>query len=234
MASSKHILVVEDDPVTREMLSAYFEKEGFEVSQATDGDEMRRAIARQRPDLVLLDITLPGEDGLSLMRDLRKDGDTAIIMVTAKNEDIDRIVGLELGADDYVTKPFNPRELLARARNVMRRGEAGGAKGPELTRYFDVYALDLYRRRLTASGGAPVRLTKGEFDLLAVFVQNPGRVLTRDELLDLVNSRNLSPLDRTIDVMVGRLRRKLERDPKNPKILVTVHGVGYVFSTQVS
>lgn len=235
---TKKVLVVEDEPVTRETLKAYFEKEGFIVFTAEDGEEMKQVLAQDSVDLILLDINLPGEDGLSLMRQMQRDDDVAVILVTAKSDDIDRIVGLELGADDYVTKPFNPRELLARARNVLRRNETHGADpvpaGTSPLRNFDNFSLDLYRRRLTNRAGEQIKLTKGELDLLAAFVQNPGRVLGREELLDLINSKNLSPLDRTIDVMVGRLRRKLEDDPKNPRILVTVHGAGYVLSTEVS
>ncbi|MBB4302737.1 two-component system torCAD operon response regulator TorR [Rhodobium orientis] len=226
-----HILVVEDDATSRVTLAGYFETEGFRVTEAGDGGEMRTAFGRGDVDLVMLDIRLPGEDGLTLLKELRQHSDIGVIMVTGKNDDFDRVVALEIGADDYVTKPFNPRELLARTKNLLRRTYAARmADRASRVKNFAGWTLDLDKRGLTSPGGDDVRLTRGEFELLSALVDNSGRVLTRDNLLDHLNHREWDPSDRTVDVLIGRLRRKLETDPKDPELIVTVHGVGYVFT----
>ncbi len=229
MKDTQHILIVEDDSVTRALLVAYFDKAGYRVLEAENGQQMWKLLGLSTVDLVLLDINLPGEDGFSLTRNLRSQSDIGIILVTARKEDVDRIVGLELGADDYVMKPFNERELLVRVRNLLRRTNQTRYDDAGVTRYsFNGWTLDTERRRLTAPNGEIVHLTNGEYLLLAVFVRRPGRVFTRDQLLDAVSSRDWVPSDRTIDVMINRLRRKLG-ETINPSLVVTVHGVGYQF-----
>ena len=230
-ASAYHFLIVEDDPVGRELLAAYLRRENHRVSEAGNGEAMRRVLAEGDVDVVMLDISLPNEDGLSLLRELRRQSEVGVIMVTGHQETVDRIVALELGADDYVTKPYNMRELLPRAKNLARRVAAARANAPaEAKKTFDGWTLDVAHWSLTAPDGEDVRLTRGEFELLAAFVANRGRVLTRDGLLDHVSHRDPDPIDRTIDVLVGRLRRKIERDPLRPRYIITVHGVGYVFA----
>ena len=238
MASAHHVLIVEDDRVTRTTLAGYFETQGFRVSEAQDGRQMRRIFEGGGIDLVLLDLNLPGEDGLSLLRELRRGSDVGAILVTGRTDEVDRIVGLEVGADDYVTKPFNARELLARSRNLLRRtlrireleqrvNETGSA-----ALRFAGWTLDLGARRLTSADGEDVNLTRGEFELLAAFARHPGRVRSRDSLLNSVSHRDWAPNDRTIDVLVGRLRRKIEQDPSDPRLIVTLHGVGYLFAAE--
>lgn len=228
---SHHILVVEDDPVGRETLAAYLRRENHRVSEAADGEEMRRVFSRGDVDVVMLDINLPNEDGLSLLRELRRQSEVGIIMVTGRQDVVDRVVALELGADDYVTKPYNMRELLPRAKNLARRVAAARTNSPdEPKKKFDGWTLDIPHWILTSPEGEEVRLTRAEFELLATLVTNRGRVLTRDGLIDHVSHRDRDPLDRTIDVLVGRLRRKIEKDPANPRRIITVHGVGYVFA----
>jgi len=235
MPVKRHLLLVEDDPVTRRRMSEYFRREDFLVSEAGDGAAMQRILGERRVDLVLLDINLPGEDGLSLARMLRVTEDVAIIMVTGRDEEIDRIVGLEIGADDYVTKPFHPRELLARVKNVLRRTRDGS--GPASPKFdsmeFEGWRLDLETRRLTNPSGEDAELTRAELDLLAVLVSEAGRTLSRDRLMPRVTRREWSPEDRTIDVLVRRLRRKLESDPSSPRLIQTVHGEGYQFTAAV-
>lgn len=230
MVSPHHILVVEDDPVTRVTLSSYFEAAGYRVSEAEDGEAMWKCLADAPIDLILLDINLPGDDGFSLLREIRRTSEIAIIMVTGKTDTVDRILGLELGAHDYVTKPFNARELLARAKNLIRLTRAAQSLSPPVgTLYFDEWTLDRTARRLIAPSGKDVTLTRAEFDLLFVLVANAGRAMSRDSLLDHVSHRDCDPYDRTIDVLIGRLRRKIESNPKDPRRLITVHGVGYLF-----
>ncbi len=225
-----HILIVEDDPVGSETLAAYLRRDGHRVSEAGDGATMRRLFAQGDVDVVMLDINLPNEDGLSLLRELRRQSEVGVIMVTGRLDVVDRIVALELGADDYVTKPYNMRELLPRAKNLARRVAAARANAPdESKKTFEGWTLDVPHRTLTSPAGENVRLTRGEFELLATFTASRGRVLTRDGLLDYVSHRDRTPFDRTIDVLVGRLRRKIEKDPANPRHIITVHGVGYVF-----
>ena len=228
--STQHIVVVDDDPVTRETLAAYFGDEGFLVSQAGDADELAKVTSRRRADLLLLDIRLPGKDGLTLTRELRAESEVGIILITSRNDKVDRILGLELGADDYVTKPFDERELLPRVRNLLRRVEAARSREDERVCRFGEWTLDLGKRQLVGVEHGEVRLTTAEFDLLRTFVLNPGRTMTRDQLLDARDGTRGEPFDRTVDTLVRRLRRKIERDPDAPRLLVTVHGTGYVFT----
>ena len=234
MMDGKHILVVEDDPDVCALISEYLSDQGFLVSTAGDGNEMRRVIEQRPVNLILLDVMLPGEDGLSIARSLRAANHAVpIIMLTGRGETIDRIVGLEIGADDYLAKPFHMRELLARVRSVLRRTtttatERSPPKSAQTA--FAGWRLDHSRRELYSPSGDAVRLTSGEFDLLVAFVANANRVLSRDRLLDLARDRKAGPFDRTIDVQVGRLRRKLEQDPQRPQLIKTVRGGGYMFT----
>ena len=229
-----HLLVVDDDPRIRAMLSRYFEGEGFRVSVAENGAQMRHHLAGPPADLVLLDLGLPDGDGLSLARELRVQSEIGIIIVTGRSDEIDRIVGLEVGADDYISKPFNLREVLARVKSVLRRLQPARSVMDHSVPSRDVvrfagWTFDIGRRQLTSLNGTDVTLTTGEFDLLSVFVQHPGRVLTRDYLMDETRGRSWEAFDRSIDAQVSRLRRKID-DPKNPKLLKSVRGVGYVFT----
>jgi len=229
VTAKAHVLIVEDDPVTRGKLAAYMAAEGFQVSEAGGVHETKRILARALPDLVLLDINLPDESGLSLARELRARSTVGIILVTARDDEMDRIVGLEIGADDYVTKPFNPRELSVRVRNLLRRvGPSMAAERSGNGLYsFAGWTLESDSRQLLSPGGENVRLTRGEFDVLAALARHPGRALSRDQLLDLTQHDGEAVIDRTIDVLVGRLRRKIEVDPRHPIIILTVHGIGY-------
>ncbi|MCU0804829.1 MAG: response regulator [Burkholderiales bacterium] len=227
------VLVVDDDAEVRGMLVEYLSTSGYEVSAAADGAAMRDAIARARPDVVLLDVNLPGEDGLSLARFLREHHDLGIIMVTAAGEVVDRIVGLEMGADDYVAKPFDLRELRARLKSVMRRVQ-GAAAAPAAPSDRDRIpigqcVLDLKSRQLFDRDGRDVPLTAMEFDLLKAFVAHPNQVLSRDQLLTLTRNREWEPFDRSIDIRIARVRRKIEDDPDNPRAIRTVRGAGYMF-----
>ena len=230
-----HILIVDDHPDIREMVQTYLEEEGFKVSTANDGEAMRRVMAQAPIDLVLLDLILPGEDGLTLARKLRQESNVGIIILTGRGETVDRIIGLEMGADDYLPKPFHLRELLARVKSVLRRASArdSGSKDRPANARFNGWQLDLTARELTSPNGEAVRLTTGEFDLLAAFVSHANQVLSRDRLLDLARNREAGPFDRTIDVQVGRLRRKLEDDAQQPSLIKTVRGSGYIFTAQV-
>jgi two-component system, OmpR family, response regulator len=237
MGAAAHILVVDDEPEITGVLQRYLATQGYKVSTADSGVAMRRAMADAEVDLVLLDLGLPGEDGLALMRYLREQSSVAIIVVTGRGEQVDRIVGLEVGADDYVTKPFDVRELAARVRSVLRRTLDKSARPepvaqPDVVR-FAGWTLHLGARRLESPLGKPVDLTTGEFELLATLAKAPGRVLSRDELLEATRNREAGPFDRTIDVQVGRLRRKIEVDPQHPEIIKSVRGAGYVFTPKV-
>ena len=227
-----HIIVVEDDDVTRAKLAGYMEAAGHRVSEAADGSAMREIMAHDLADLVLLDINLSGEDGLDITRQLRSRSNIGIILVTGRTDDVDRIIGLEIGADDYVTKPFNPRELLARVKTLLRRVDQGTNQGIPVKR-FAGFLFDLRTRRLRAQDGETIPLTRAEFELLSAFVARPGTVLSRDRLLSQITHRSWEPSDRTIDVLVRRLRQKLESDPKLPEIIVTVHGEGYIFAVDI-
>jgi two-component system, OmpR family, response regulator len=234
MATNGRVLIVEDDPAIREMVADYLGAQGYEVHQAEGGADMREAIERELPDIVLLDIRLPGEDGLTLARYLRERYDVGIIMVTGAAGVVDRVVGLEVGADDYVTKPFDPRELLARVKSVMRRlssrapeKEAARA-GPERIAVGRCF-LDVAAHRLLDVEGQEVPITSMEFDLLKVFTENPNKVLTRDQILNFTRNRDWEPFDRSIDIRIARLRRKVEADPGEPKAIRTIRGAGYMF-----
>jgi two-component system phosphate regulon response regulator OmpR len=233
LADAGCVLVVDDDRSIREMLSEYLSSEGYRVVLAEDGAAMRREIESSAPDLVLLDLKLPQEDGLSLARYLRERYDVGIIMVTGAGGVVDRIVGLEVGADDYVAKPFDPRELLARIKSVMRRMHArpaaGGAGDPRKSVPFGHCRLDLASHQLVGPDGTEIPITSMEFDLLKVFAENPGKALSRDRILTLTKNREWDPYDRSIDIRVARLRRKVEADPDNPQVIRTVRGVGYMF-----
>jgi two-component system OmpR family response regulator len=232
----KAILVVEDDRDIRALLADFLAREGFAVDVAEDAAGVDRALVRAMPDLVVLDLMLPGEDGLSICRRLRARCAVPILMLTAKSDDVDRIVGLELGADDYLGKPFNPRELLARIRAILRRTDRSmGAGEATRRRQFASFVVDLDARSVQTREGARVPLTSAEFDLLACFIERPRRVLSRDQLLDWTRGRSADPFDRTIDVTVSRLRRKLEEaDPAAAALVTTVRNGGYLFTAEIT
>ncbi len=229
-----HILIVEDDLASRSLLVSYFENAGYRVSEADNADHLGERIERDSVDLVLLDISLPGKDGLTVTRELRANSSVGIILVTSKGDEIDRIVGLELGADDYVTKPFNPRELLVRAKNLLWRmfsaDTAGNGNSNPSGYSFEGWQLDPHKRQLTSPGGQQERLPEGEFKLLQTLVNHPGQVLSRDQLMDAIHDREWTPNDRSVDVLIGRLRRKLGDNPSNPQLILTAHGAGYMFA----
>jgi two-component system phosphate regulon response regulator OmpR len=230
MATSGRVLIVEDDREVRETVADYLASHGYEVGQAPDGPAMRKALGAAIPDLVLLDVRLPGEDGLALARWLRERHDVAIIMLTAAGEVIDRVVGLEVGADDYIGKPFDLRELLARIKSVLRRADKSRTPSSAARRVpFGTCQLDLDRHQLIGAGGEDIPLTAMEFDLLRAFAEHPNRVLSRDRLLTLTRNREWEPFDRSIDIRIARLRRKIEDDPDNPKTIKTIRGSGYIF-----
>jgi len=233
--TTEHLLVVDDDPELRDLLARYLGEQGFRVSAVADGASMDALLGQEHPDLVILDLMLPGEDGLSIARRLRTHSSVPIIMLSARGEDIDRIVGLEVGADDYLPKPFNPRELLARIRAVLRRPATPEPETAVLETsqgsQFGPYKLDVERHTLTRDG-AEVALTGGEFALLRVLIEHPNQVLSRDRLVDLLKGYDRSPFDRSIDVRVTRLRRKIEDDPTTPQYLRTVWGEGYLFTPE--
>ena len=236
MATVPHILVVDDSADIREPLVKYLARAGMRASEARDARAARQLIAASAVDLVVLDIMMPGEDGLSLCRWLRETTGTPVILLTAMTEETDRIVGLEIGADDYVVKPFNPRELLARIRAVLRRAQALPMPRERLEAArirFDGWALDVTRRELAAADGVAVPLSTAEFRLLSALLQRPNMVLSREQLLDLTSGRAIEPFDRSIDNLVSRLRRKIEPDPKAPTIIKTVWGGGYVLAAKV-
>lgn len=233
---SPHLLVVDDDREIRDLLSRFLDRHGFRVTVARDGREMKQALADWRIDLIVLDLMLPGEDGLTLCRDLRAQSSVPVIMLTAMGEETDRIVGLEMGADDYLPKPFNARELLARIKAVLRRARSApspAGKSGETVLHFAGWKLDPSRRRLESPRNLVVDLSAGEFDLLMAFVEHPQRVLSRDQLLDLTRGRAAIPFDRSIDVQVSRLRRKMETDPKEPELIKTVRSGGYMLAVAV-
>lgn len=224
------IAVVDDDAITRETLKSYLEGEGYRVVLARDADQLSALLARGRVDLLLLDIRLPGKDGLMVTRELRATSDIGIILITGRTDRMDRIIGLELGADDYIAKPFEPREILARTRSLLRRvARPGQPPAAGRVKRFHGWELHLDKRRLLDPQGQDVRLTSAEFELLAAFVEHHGRVLSRDDLLDLTLRGDSIPYDRSIDRLVRRLRRLIEPDPADPTRIVTVHGMGYMF-----
>jgi two-component system OmpR family response regulator len=236
MEPSPHVLVVDDSADIREPLSRYLSKKGMRVSTANGGAEMRRLLKGNTFDLVVLDIMMPGEDGLSLCRMLRETTEVPVILLTAMVEETDRVVGLEIGADDSVTKPFSPRELLARIRAVLRRTQTRPNvrdMAPVKRFRFDGWLLDAGRRELIGLDEVSVPLSSAEFRLLVVFLQRPHMVLSREQLLDLTAGRSLEPFERSIDNQISRLRKKIEADPKNPSTIKTVWGGGYVLAVEV-
>ncbi|WP_172295034.1 response regulator [Pseudoruegeria sp. HB172150] len=233
MSAPKSLLIVEDDPEIRRLVSGLFRDEGFEVAEASGAEEMDRAMARTRPDLVILDLMLPGEDGLSICRRLRGDPTLPIMMLTARGDDIDKVVGLEIGADDYLVKPFNPRELLARVRALLRRSYAAPAAAPRQRLGFAGFVADLDARRLEKNGEW-IDLTGAEFELLVCFLQRSGRVLSRDQLLDWVHGRETGVYDRSIDMAVSRLRRKLGDTGGEERLIATIRNAGYLFTATVA
>jgi two-component system phosphate regulon response regulator OmpR len=239
MASNGCVLIVEDDPAIREMVAEYLGGQGYDVQQAESGSDMREEIERNLPDVVLLDVRLPGEDGLSLARYLRERYDVGIIMVTAAGGVVDRVVGLEVGADDYITKPFDPRELLARLKSVMRRLQSRpSAETPVRAETERVPVgrcfLDVASHRLLDVSGQEVPITSMEYDLLKIFAEHPNKVLTRDQILNLTRNRDWEPFDRSIDIRIARLRRKVEPNPGEPQAIRTIRGAGYMFVPHAS
>jgi len=236
MAGEPHILLVDDARDIRDPLAAYLGKNGLRVTKAADAAEARQLLAAHAIDLVLLDIMMPGEDGLSLAGFVRATSGIPVILLTAKAEETDRIVGLELGADDYVTKPFSPRELLARIKAVLRRTGEGSrpVHAPDAAAYgFGPWVLRTGERELVGGDGVAVPLSTGEYNLLLAFVTHPKRVLTRDQLLDLSQGRELAAFERSIDNHISRLRRKVEADPSDPKLIKTIWGGGYMLAAEV-
>ena len=226
-----HLLVVDDDAEVRELTGEYLRRQGFEVSLAEDGAEMERQMEASSPDLLVLDLMLPGEDGLSIARRLKSSTNLPIIILSAHGDPVDRIIGLEVGADDYIAKPFNPRELLARVRAVLRRLEPKAQSVREGIVKFGSFEVNLKSRSLRREG-EPVRLTRSEFDLLEVFVTHPDRILERDQIIEYLGGVETSPFDRSIDVRVARLRGRLEDDPSDPVHVKTIWGKGYMFSLE--
>jgi len=237
MEQSPHILFVEDDAEIRTLVADFLHANGFRVSVAREGREMDRILGINRIDLLMLDIMLPKEDGLSLCRRVRAASHLPIIMLTARGSEVERVLGLEMGADDYLTKPFSTYEMLARIRAVLRRAQGVSRTLPEQRRsvlIFVEWRLDLGTRRLQAGDGTRVPLTGGEYELLVAFCEHPNRVLTRDQLLDLTRGRAAAPFERSIDIQVSRLRRKIEEDPKDPTLIQTVRAEGYIFTPEVT
>lgn len=236
MTTTPHILIVDDHREIRDLVGRALTREGFRISAAADGKAMRKVMADSRIDLILLDLMLPGENGLTLCRELRAQSNIPIIMVTAKGEEIDKVIGLELGADDYLPKPFGTRELIARINAVLRRTrmDITAPQGMAKRYAFGRWVLNAEARELLRDDGVTIALSTGEFDLLLAMVERPQRVLTREMLLDLARGRAATAFDRSIDTQVSRLRKKLEADPTEPKIIQTVWGGGYMFAAPVT
>ncbi len=239
MEKAKHLLIVDDDEDIRELLTGFLTQRGFRVSVAGGGDEMRRELARWSIDLIILDLMLPGEDGLSLCRSVRETSDVPIIMLTAVTGDSDRIVGLEVGADDYLEKPFNPRELLARMKAIFRRVSGGTDDEDEVLRIanrhfkFSGWKLHEGKRELRSPDKIVIHLSSGEFALLVAFLEHPQKILTRDDLINATRGVEAIAFDRSVDIQVSRLRKKLEGDSDKPKLIKTVRGQGYIFAEKV-
>ena len=233
MASQKaHILVCDDEADVRDMLQEYLGKRGYEVSAAAGGEELRKILSANTVDVMIMDINMPKEDGLTILRSLRPENTAPVIMLTAAADVVDRIIGLEMGADDYLGKPVDLRELEARIKAVLRRGAIKGTKPegtPERRATFGEYTLDRDAAKLLASDGSEVSLTAMEYSLLKVFAENKGRVLNRDQLLEQAHDRSWDPFDRSIDIRISRLRRKFEANPEKPEIIRTVRGIGYLY-----
>jgi len=235
--ASDHILVVDDDAEIRNLLGEYLRKNGYRATVVADGKAMWTALARAKTDLIVLDLMLPGEDGLTLCRKLRAESETPVIMLTARGEETDRIVGLEMGADDYLAKPFSPRELLARIKSVLRRARSlpqNLRADDARTITFSGWRLDTVARHLVSADGVVASLGGAEYQLLRIFLSHPNQVLTRDQLMILSKGRESEPFDRTIDLQVSRLRHRLRDDPSDPKIIKTVRGEGYVLAVAVT
>lgn len=237
MSEVQHILVVDDDQGIRDLLGRFLRQHGYETSLAENGDQMRANIQSKSIDLIILDIMMPGDDGMTLCRDLRAHSSIPIIMLTAISEEVERILGLEMGADDYLSKPFNPRELLARIKAVLRRSatvsQARAESEASATYQFANWRLDVLGRRLFSPDALEVSLSCGEYNLLLAFLKRPKQVLSRDHLLDLTKNRLAGPYDRSIDIQISRLRHKIEKNPKQPQLIRTIRGGGYMLSTAV-
>ena len=229
-----HLLIVDDHQEIRELLKRFFKQHNYRVSTAQNGKEMKHCLAHSNIDLIVLDLMLPGEDGLTLCRNLRVSSNTPVIMLTAMGDEMDKIIGLEMGADDYLTKPFNPRELLARVKAVLRRVNTLSTAISEINNYhFGQWSLNIHKRELIDKKGTIVVLSSGEFDLLHVFIEHPQRVLSRDQLLDLSKGSDGGAYDRAIDTLISRLRKKLEVNSKQPELIKTIWGGGYQFTCEV-
>ncbi len=231
-----HILICDDETDVREMLQEYLGKRGYDVTTASGGKELRNLLTKQKFDLLILDINMPGEDGLSILRSLRTDSKMPVVMLTAAGDVVDRIVGLEMGADDYLGKPVDLRELEARIKAVLRRNSNDTPEKPDTTKVihasFGEYNLDMESAKLTGPNGDDVPITAMEFNLLKAFAQNKGRVLNRDQILEQAHDRSWDPFDRSIDIRISRLRRKIETNPEKPSIIRTVRGIGYVYDPE--
>lgn len=240
MTEAVHILIVDDDVRICRTLSHYLKREGYRVSTAINGEDMWRHFKIDRPDLILLDVVLPGDDGIKLARELRTKSDVGIIMLTGKDAPIDTIIGLEIGADDYVTKPFDERQLLARIRSLLRRSNASAAKANVIAAddsqkiQFEGWQMDMLTYELISPDGDIAELTSHEFRLLEIFVQNPGNVLSRDQIMQHLSQRDWSLNDRSVDVLIGKIRKKIELDPSQPRLILTIRTLGYKFTGRVS
>lgn len=236
---NQHILIVDDDQGIRDLLGKFLQQHGYRISLAKNGQEMRQEMNSKCVDLIILDIMMPGDDGLTLCRRVRTTSNIPILMLTAVKEDVDRILGLEMGADDYLSKPFNPRELLARVKAILRRSGGGRAaqaqsiNNEHLCYQFAGYTLDKTARQLLSPENLEISLSTGEYNLLLALVERPQQVLSRDQLLDVTKNRSAAPFDRSIDIQISRLRNKIETDPKQPQLIKTVRGGGYVLTVAV-
>jgi two-component system OmpR family response regulator len=230
---NQRILVVDDDDELRALLQSYLGEHGYSVTTVSDGNAMRAALVADSFDLLILDIMMPGDDGLALCRELRAKSRVPILMLTARGDELDRIIGLEMGADDYLPKPFHPRELLARIRSILRRVQELAGEGPVREYRFAGWMLDLGARHLVGADGVAVPLSSGEFRLLQALVEHGNRVMSRDRLMDVLSGREAGPFDRSVDVMISRLRRRLGDDGREPEIIKTVRNEGYLFAAKV-
>ncbi len=239
MSNDTCILIVDDELVTREFLASYFENAGYRTLSAQTAEQAEQILESEVISLLLLDIRMPGKDGLTLTRELRVRSEVGIILVTGSQDEYDRMIGLECGADDFITKPFNVREILARAKNIIRRvslcqkQHSSQLLSSESVKVFDHWQLSLSRRQLINEQGQVSQLTEGEFQLLLCLINSSGHVMSRNQILDQIHNREWAPNDRTVDVLIGRLRRKLQDDPANPQLILTVHGAGYLFTPHV-
>lgn len=235
--TSANVLIVEDELVTRSTLKSIFEAEGYQVFTASDGDEMQHLLVAQTIDIIIMDINLPGKNGLLLAREIREHKNIALIFLTGRDNEVDKILGLEIGADDYLTKPFNPRELTIKVRNLLQRSMSASAvvsHGPEVEHYkFNGWMLEVNSRLLFPPQGEPIRLPRSEFRAMTYFIEHPGRIHSRAELLMKMTGRVLKAHDRTVDVTIRRLRQHFENSPSQPNFITTIHGEGYRFSGQL-